>query len=106
MENVPVRGLGGRWEYPRSDKVLKECGLREIEVYVRRRRATIAEHIACRPIFAECEKGERKRGSPRHSFWWEQELTLDEDALTSGYSSDGSNSSQSSSSFAGDVSDG
>ena len=104
-KNVPVRGSGGSWDYPRLGRVLRECGLWPIEVYIRRHHATIAEHIVCHPIFAECEEGEQY-GSPRHSFWWEQELTLDEDSLISGYSSDGSASSQSLSSSAGDMTDG
>ncbi len=52
------------------------------------------EFVATRALFAECWTGERMPGTPRRQWWWEQELSLDEDEPTSAYSSDGSDSSE------------
>ena len=74
----PRQGLNGVWIYPRTEDVLEEVGLESIETYVKRRRSTIAEFVAVRPLHVECVGGERARGSPPHLFWWEQEFDLDE----------------------------
>ena len=77
-ENRPTRGPDGSWEYPESSAVLKECGLHTVAEYIRRRRTTIVEYVATRPLFAACRDGEPLRGTPNHLWWWEQELGLDD----------------------------
>eukprot|EP00957_Ditylum_brightwellii_P136596 10416602-Ditylum_brightwellii.AAC.1 len=75
----PRRGSDQVWVYPKSADVLEEVGLEPMEEYIRRRRQSIAAWVADRPILAACREGERRRGSPqRHSWWWEQEVNLDE----------------------------
>jgi hypothetical protein len=75
--NKPKRGPGNVWEYPRSEDVLKECGLKTMEEYIRIRRQTIATYVAIRLILAECRGGERKRGAVPHQWWWELPMDLD-----------------------------
>ncbi len=43
--NKPKRGPGNVWEYPRSVDVLKECGMKTMEEYIRIRRQTIATYV-------------------------------------------------------------
>ena len=73
----PRRGPGGSWHYPASSDVLDECGLLTVGEYIRRRRQTIAEYVADRPLLAACRGGERRRGTPHRQWWWEQEMSLD-----------------------------
>ncbi len=65
-KNKPWCGPWNERAYPRSEDVLKECGMKTIEEYIRICRHTIAVYIATRPIFNECRQGERKRG-PYHT---------------------------------------
>ena len=51
---------------------------------VTRRRQTVLQAIADRPILEECKRAERRRGSPTRLYWWEQDFeaelsTEDED---------------------------
>ncbi len=75
--NKPKRGPGNVWEYPRSVDVLKECGMKTMEEYIRICRQTIATYVATRPILAECRWGERRRGAVPHQWWWELPMELD-----------------------------
>jgi hypothetical protein len=65
------------WEYPRSEDVLRECGMKTMEEYIAIRRQTVATYVATRPILAECQRGERKRGAVPHQWWWELPMDLD-----------------------------
>jgi hypothetical protein len=73
----PTRNPDGTWKYPSSKDVLKAVGLETIDHYIGVWRKTIARFIVDRPLFALCRDGERKRGSTRRTFWWEQPLSLD-----------------------------
>ena len=73
----PRKGLFGNWIYPSTKDVLEECGLHSVKEYINTRRATIAMYVVNRPIFQECQEGERRRGSMPRRWWWEQELGLD-----------------------------
>jgi hypothetical protein len=73
----PRKGLFGNWIYPSTKDVLEECGLHSVKEYINTRRATIAIYVVNRPIFRECQEGERRRGSMPRLWWWEQELGLD-----------------------------
>ncbi len=74
----PAKNPDGTWKYPSSKDVLKVVGLMTIGQYIGVRRETIARFIVDRPLFALCRDGERKRGSTRRTFWWEQPLSLDD----------------------------
>ncbi len=75
--NKPKRGPGNVWEYPRSEDVLRECGMKMMAEYIRICRQTIAAYIATRLILAKCRRGERKRGAVPHQWWWELPMDLD-----------------------------
>jgi len=74
----PTKNPDGTWTYPSSKAVLKAVGLKPIDHYIGVRRETIARFIVDRPLFALCRDGERRRGSTRRTFWWEQPLSLDD----------------------------
>ncbi len=76
-EHKPKRGPGNVWIYPRSEYVLKECGMKTMGEYIAICRQTIAAYVATRPIFTECRRGERKRGGVPHQWWWELPMDLD-----------------------------
>jgi hypothetical protein len=76
-KNRPKRGPNREWIYPRSEDVLKECGMKTMEEYILARRQTIAVYVATRPILDECRQGERKRGAIPRRWWWEQPMDLD-----------------------------
>ncbi len=76
-KNRPKRGPNREWIYPRSEDVLKECGMKTMEEYILARRQTIAVYVAIHPILDKCRQGKRKRGAIPHRWWWEQLMDLD-----------------------------
>ena len=58
----------------KSEEVLQAARLRTIGDYIARRRQTVLQTIAHRPILEECRGAERRRGSPTRLYWWEQEV--------------------------------
>jgi hypothetical protein len=76
-KNRPKRGPNREWIYPRSEDVLKECGMKTMEEYILACRQTIAVYVATRPILNKCRQGERKRGAISRHWWWEQPMDLD-----------------------------
>ncbi len=73
---MPTRKPDGTWTYPSSRDVLKAVELQTIGHYIGICQETIARFIVDQPLFALCRDGERKRGSVRRTFWWEQPLTI------------------------------
>ena len=61
-----------RWEYPPTSEALAIAGLFPIEVYISRRQNTVADYVACRPIFDLCLNSERLTGSPSRLLWYQQ----------------------------------
>ena len=47
-------------------------GIHHIRVYIKRRQTTIAERVACRPIYALCTEVERIPGTTRVVRCWDQ----------------------------------
>jgi len=76
-EHKPRKGLFRNWIYPSTKDVLEECGLHPMKDYINTRHSTIAMYVVNRPIFWECQEGERMRGSMPRQWWWGQELGLD-----------------------------
>ncbi len=74
----PRKGLFGKWKYPSTKDVLKECSLYSVEEYIQTRQTTIVMYVVNRPLYLECKEGGRRRGSMLRQWWWEQELGLDE----------------------------
>ena len=52
-------------------------GLLTIRQYIEVRRQTIANYIVHRPIFDLCLGEERRRGTSKRLWWWEQRMDLD-----------------------------
>jgi hypothetical protein len=73
-KNKPKREPNWEWIYPRSEDVLKECGMKMMEEYILIRRQTIAVYMATHPILDDCRQGEQKRGAIPHHWWWEQPM--------------------------------
>ena len=65
---------GGEWEYPPVVVALEAAGLHPIMEYIRRQQATIAEKVACRPIYELCVEAERRPGTSRRMRWWDQDV--------------------------------
>ena len=63
------RGAGGEWEYPEVDEVMESAGLHPIVVYIKRRKTTIAERVACRPVYVLCTEAERIPGTRKIVRW-------------------------------------
>ena len=53
---------------------MRAARLRTIRESIARRRQTVLQAIADRPIFKECRRAERRQGSPIRTYWWEQEF--------------------------------
>jgi hypothetical protein len=71
------RGPQKEWVYPKSEDVLRECGMKSIAEYIQIRRQTIAVYVATRPILQECRQGEQQSRAVPHRWWWEQPMDLD-----------------------------
>jgi hypothetical protein len=72
----PWWGLWKEWIYPKSEDVLRECGMKSIAEYIQIRRQRIAVYNATRPFLQECRQGEQQRGAVPHRCWWEQPMDL------------------------------
>ena len=55
-------GVGGELEHPPVLAAMDTTGLNPIREYIRRRQATIAEKVACHPIYEICVEAERITG--------------------------------------------
>ena len=53
---------------------MRAAHLRTIRESIARRRQTVLQVIADRPILEECRRAERRQGSPTRTYWWEQEF--------------------------------
>ena len=51
MGMMAKRGASGEWEYPVVDEVMDDAGIHPIRLYIKRRKTTIAERVACCPIY-------------------------------------------------------
>ena len=66
--NLPKVCLGIGYT-PRKKDMLEECGLHPVKDYIDIRGSTIAMYVVNRPIFRECQEGERMRGSMPCQWW-------------------------------------
>ena len=66
-------GAGGEWEYPSVVEAMEATGLHPIGEYIRRRQATIAERVYCRPIYEIYTEAERISGTSQMVRWWDQD---------------------------------
>ena len=84
QEHKPRRTEAGEWEYPATEDVLREVGLKPIRRLVQARRAHIAKWVADRPLHDLCRAGGRRRGSSAHVYWWELPMELEEETSEHG----------------------
>ena len=75
----PTESQNGKWDYPKSAKVLESVGLRTIAEYIRKRRSTAMQFIVDRPIHALCLDAERQRGTANRQYWWQLPVDLPSD---------------------------
>ena len=52
---------------------MEDAGIHPIGLYIRRQQATIAEKVACRPIYEICTEAERIPRTSRMVQWWDQD---------------------------------
>ena len=69
-----TRGAVGEWEYPPVMAALESAGPHPIMEYNRKRQATIAENVACRPIYELYLEAERMPGTSRRMRRWDQNV--------------------------------
>ena len=67
------RGAGGESDYPEVDEAMDSTRLHPIGVYIKRWQTTIAEKLACRPVYALCTEEERMLRTIRMVRWWDQD---------------------------------
>ena len=68
----PRRGRDGFWFYPSLAWATKEAGIVGIQTSILRRKNTVAQFIATRPILDLCEKAIRWPSARVPRRWWEQ----------------------------------
>ena len=68
------RGSGREWEYPVEVETMDSAGIHPIGVYTKVRKATIAERVACRPVYAMYVGAERIPGTSQMVCWWGQDV--------------------------------
>ena len=73
-DRVDARGTGGEWVFTQVVVALEAAVLHPIMEYIRRRQATIAEKVACRPICELCVEAERTPGTSRGMRWSYQDV--------------------------------
>jgi hypothetical protein len=72
ITNRMARKVNGAWHYPPLEPTLEMAGLYTMEAYITRRRNTIAEYVATRPLHQLIQAASHRRGSPhRRLFWWD-----------------------------------
>ena len=76
------RGAGGEWDHPAVEEVMDSKGIHTIGVYIKSRKTTILERVACRPVYVLCTKAERIPGTIRMMRWWYQDAVNDTEVYT------------------------
>ena len=73
MGMMAKRGVGGEWEYPEVEEAAEAVGLHPIRVYIKRRKTTVVDRVACRPVYTLCTEAEWMLGTSRVVRWWDQD---------------------------------
>ena len=82
MGTTATYGAGREWEHPPVVAEMEAAGLHTIVEYIRRRHVTIAEKVACRPVYEICIKVEQMPGTIRMARWWDQDLVTEPEEWT------------------------
>ena len=65
------------WEYPEVEEATESAGIHPIRVYIKMMQKTIAERLACRPVYALCTEAKRMLRTIRIVRWWDQDAVND-----------------------------
>ena len=79
MGMTEKRRSGEEWNYPSVVEAMEATGINPIGVYIKRQQTTVAERVACRPVYALCKEAERMPGTSRLVQWWDQEAVNEPD---------------------------
>ena len=60
------------WHHPKTENVLKQCGLLPIEHYIQQRRNTLNHYIKARPIYSKCIASKPLQSNVNQLTWWSQ----------------------------------
>ena len=60
------------WFYPKTENVLKQCGLLPIEYYIQQRRNTLYSYIKIRLIYSKCIASSPLQSNANQLTWWKQ----------------------------------
>ena len=74
LTSMHPKKRGETWVYPKSADVLRAARLRTARESIARRRQTVLQEIADRPILEERKRAERRQGSSIRLYWWEQDF--------------------------------
>ena len=72
------RGVG----IPPVVVALEAAVLNSIMDYIRRRQASIAEEVACCPVYNLCVEAERRPGTIHRMIWWDQDVVNESEEYT------------------------
>jgi hypothetical protein len=61
-EHKPKWGPDWVWTYPRSEDVLKECGMKTMEEYILIRWQAVALYLVTRPTLTKCRRANGREG--------------------------------------------
>ena len=64
---------GREWEYPLVEEAMEAARFHPIGVYIKRQKMTIADRVACRPVYSLYTEAERMPDTNRLLQWWEQD---------------------------------
>ena len=76
MTNSHIRKVDGdNWEYPDHGELELECGLFDIEKYIKKRRGALREYLENnrKDLLREAEVEARHSGDVHNFLWWGQE---------------------------------
>ena len=75
MTGQHIRKLGeNQWNYPEHEKLLKKCGLFDIDIYITRRRGTLRKYLEeTKPeLLQDAEKTKKHPKDVNRIMWWNQ----------------------------------
>ena len=56
------KGRDGKWHYPLLEGAMKEAGLTDVRTSIKRRKNTVAQYIATRPLLDLCKGATKREG--------------------------------------------
>ena len=74
MTGQHIRKLNEQWTYPEHEKLLKECGLLDIDIYIARRRGTLKKYLEVNQneLLQTAERTKKHAKDANKILWWNQ----------------------------------